>query len=53
MDEAREVLEEIGLPASSAPASHLGGSGGGIAYNREEFEEIGPRGLDQSPDTRC
>lgn len=50
MAEARAVAEEIGsLPLVIRPAFTLGGSGGGIAYNREEFEEIAARGLDLSP----
>ncbi|MDX1679550.1 MAG: carbamoyl-phosphate synthase large subunit [Akkermansiaceae bacterium] len=50
MEEAWKVLDEIGtLPLIVRPAFTLGGSGGGIAYNREEFEEIVTRGLDLSP----
>ncbi len=50
MEEARKVAEEIGtLPLIIRPAFTLGGQGGGIAYNREEFEEIITRGLDLSP----
>ncbi len=49
MDEAREFMDEIGLPAIIRPAFTLGGSGGGIAYNVDEFEEIVRRGLDASP----
>jgi carbamoyl-phosphate synthase large subunit len=48
MSEAWEVLEETGLPAIIRPAFTLGGSGGGVAYNREEFEDICNRGLDAS-----
>jgi carbamoyl-phosphate synthase large subunit len=48
MDEAWAFLEEIGLPAIIRPAFTLGGTGGGIAYNRDEFEEIVKRGLDAS-----
>ena len=52
LDEAREVAAEIGrYPVIIRPAYTLGGSGGGIAYNREEFEEIVTRGLDMSPVT--
>src|ERR671912_261924 len=51
MEEARKVLEMIGLPAIIRPAFTLGGTGGGIAYNREEFETIVQRGLDLSPVT--
>ena len=38
---------------SSGPSFTLGGTGGGIAYNREEFREIVERGLDARPPTRC
>jgi carbamoyl-phosphate synthase large subunit len=48
MDEAFAFLDEIGLPAIIRPAFTLGGSGGGIAYNREEFESIVRRGIDAS-----
>jgi carbamoyl-phosphate synthase large subunit len=48
--EAREIAAEIGsFPLVIRPAFTLGGAGGGIAYNRQEFEEIVHRGLDQSP----
>ncbi|HEX2447813.1 MAG TPA: carbamoyl-phosphate synthase large subunit [Methyloceanibacter sp.] len=47
--EALEALPEIGLPAIIRPSFTLGGTGGGIAYNREEFLEIVERGLDASP----
>jgi len=50
MEEARKVALEIGtFPLIVRPAFTLGGSGGGIAYNREEYEEIVARGLDLSP----
>jgi carbamoyl-phosphate synthase large subunit len=49
MEEARRVREQLGLPAVIRPAFTLGGSGGGIAYNQEEFEEIASRGLELSP----
>ena len=50
IDEARKIAERIGtMPLIIRPAYTLGGSGGGIAYNREEFEEIVLRGLDLSP----
>ncbi len=50
MEEARAVAATIGrYPLIIRPAYTLGGSGGGIAYNREEFEEIVTRGLDMSP----
>ncbi|MGE5099298.1 MAG: carbamoyl-phosphate synthase large subunit [Deltaproteobacteria bacterium] len=48
-DEAEVILETIGFPAIIRPSFTLGGTGGGIAYNREEFEEIVRYGLDQSP----
>ena len=47
--EARAVLELTGLPAVIRPSFTLGGTGGGIAYNREEFDEIAERGIDLSP----
>jgi len=50
LEEARAVLEKIGrLPVIIRPAFTLGGTGGGIAYNREEFELLAKRGLDLSP----
>lgn len=51
MDEALDGLEFVGLPAIIRPSFTLAGTGGGIAYNREEFEEIVARGLDLSPTT--
>ncbi|MBK8095318.1 MAG: carbamoyl-phosphate synthase large subunit [Verrucomicrobiaceae bacterium] len=52
MDEARKIADEIGtLPLIIRPAYTLGGTGGGIAYNREEFETITASGLDLSPVT--
>jgi carbamoyl-phosphate synthase large subunit len=51
MVDARVALEEIGLPLIIRPAFTLGGTGGGIAYNIEEFETIVQRGLDASPVT--
>ena len=48
--EAQAVAERIGrLPLIIRPAYTLGGTGGGIAYNREEFEEIAKRGIELSP----
>ena len=48
--EARAIAEQIGrFPLIIRPAYTLGGTGGGIAYNREEFEEMAKRGLDLSP----
>lgn len=49
MDEANEVPKEFGFPVIIRPSFTMGGSGGGIAYNWEEFEEICLRGLDLSP----
>ncbi len=48
LDEAVGFLDEIGLPAIIRPAFTLGGSGGGVAYNREEFEDIVRSGLHES-----
>jgi carbamoyl-phosphate synthase large subunit len=49
MAEAWKVADEIGFPCIIRPSFTMGGSGGGIAYNRDEFEEICTRGLDLSP----
>ena len=49
--EAKEVPLEFGFPCIIRPSFTMGGSGGGIAYNWEEFEEICTRGLDLSPTT--
>jgi len=49
LPEALAALESIGLPAIIRPSFTLGGTGGGIAYNREEFLDIIDRGLDASP----
>ena len=43
------ALETVGLPAIIRPAFTLGGTGGGVAYNREEFEQIARSGIDASP----
>ena len=51
MDEALDGLEFVGLPAIIRPSFTLAGTGGGIAYNLEEFREIVERGLDLSPTT--
>ncbi len=48
-DQALEALDTIGLPAIIRPSFTLGGTGGGVAYNREEFEDIVSRGLRASP----
>ncbi len=47
--EAMRHLDKIGLPAIIRPAFTLGGTGGGVAYNREEFEQIARSGIDASP----
>lgn len=49
MEEAQEILKMTGFPAVLRPAFTLGGSGGGIAYNMDEFNSIITRGLDLSP----
>ncbi|MCK7544014.1 carbamoyl-phosphate synthase large subunit [Marinobacter bryozoorum] len=49
MEEAWKVADDIGFPCIIRPSFTMGGSGGGIAYNRDEFEEICTRGLDLSP----
>ncbi|HBF06714.1 MAG TPA: carbamoyl phosphate synthase large subunit, partial [Gammaproteobacteria bacterium] len=49
MDEALEIQNEIGFPCIIRPSFTMGGTGGGIAYNIEEFKEICHRGLDLSP----
>ena len=49
MEEALAAVEHLGYPSIIRPSFTLGGSGGGVAYNREEFEEICARGLDLSP----
>src|SRR6516165_6252158 len=51
LEEALEGLEYVGLPAIIRPSFTLAGTGGGIAYNLEEFREIVERGLDLSPTT--
>ena len=49
LDDALKLLETTGLPAIIRPSFTLGGTGGGVAYNREEFVEIVRTGLDASP----
>ncbi|MBL6945221.1 MAG: carbamoyl-phosphate synthase large subunit [Rhodospirillales bacterium] len=49
MGEARQAMDDIGLPLIIRPSFTLGGEGGGIAYNREEFEQIVAGGLAKSP----
>ncbi len=51
LEEARAALATTGLPAVIRPSFTLGGTGGGIAYNREEFEQIVAGGLEASPTT--
>ncbi|MBB5015009.1 carbamoyl-phosphate synthase large subunit [Rehaibacterium terrae] len=48
-EQALEIQSRVGFPTIIRPSFTLGGSGGGIAYNREEFEEIVKRGLELSP----
>ncbi len=49
MDECMAALDDIGLPAIIRPAFTLGGTGGGVAYNRSEYEHFCRTGLDASP----
>ena len=51
MSEAYGVLEMVGFPCIIRPSFTMGGTGGGIAYNKEEFDEICSNGLDLSPTT--
>ncbi len=51
VDEARVALERVGLPCLIRPSFTMGGSGSAIAYNKDEFETLVRRGLDQSPTT--
>ena len=51
VEEAREIVEDTGYPAIVRPSFTLGGTGGGIAYNRDEFEVTVRKGLDASPIT--
>ncbi|MDE2085991.1 MAG: carbamoyl-phosphate synthase large subunit [Xanthomonadaceae bacterium] len=48
-EQALDIQTRVGFPTIIRPSFTLGGSGGGIAYNKEEFEEIAKRGLDLSP----
>ncbi|MEM8785599.1 MAG: carbamoyl phosphate synthase large subunit, partial [Pseudomonadota bacterium] len=52
LDEAFEALDFVGLPAILRPSFTLGGTGGGIAYNKTEFRDIAQRALDASPATQ-
>ena len=49
LEEAEQIADRFGFPCIIRPSFTMGGSGGGIAYNREEFEQICRRGLDLSP----
>src|SRR5271157_3704263 len=49
LDEARRLVQEIGLPCVVRPSFTLGGTGSSIAYNRDEFDHLVRRGLDLSP----
>jgi carbamoyl-phosphate synthase large subunit len=49
LDEARAVVQHTGLPAVVRPSFTLGGTGGGVAWNDEELEEVASRGLELSP----
>ncbi|MEM6692042.1 MAG: carbamoyl phosphate synthase large subunit, partial [Planctomycetota bacterium] len=51
LEDARAVLDDVGLPAIVRPSFTMGGSGGGIAYNRDDFDAMVRNGLDQSPTT--
>ena len=49
MEQAYEALEKVGFPCIIRPSFTMGGTGGGIAYNKEEFDEVCQRGLALSP----
>ena len=49
IEEARAIVDDVGFPAIIRPSFTLGGTGGAIAYNRDEFEAFVRRGIDQSP----
>jgi carbamoyl-phosphate synthase large subunit len=49
MEEAREIVKQVGFPAIIRPSFTLGGTGGGIAYNMEEYERMALAGIDASP----
>ncbi|MDP9086536.1 MAG: carbamoyl phosphate synthase large subunit, partial [Pseudomonadota bacterium] len=51
VEEALAAIDEVGLPAVIRPSFTLGGTGGGIAYNRDEYEAIVRAGLEASPTT--
>ena len=48
LQEAREIVKEIGLPAVIRPSFTLGGTGGGIAFNIKEYEELAEQGIELS-----
>ncbi|HEX6693355.1 MAG TPA: carbamoyl-phosphate synthase large subunit [Longimicrobiales bacterium] len=48
-EDAQQIIQQVGYPAIIRPSFTLGGTGGGIAYNRDEFEAAVRRGIDQSP----
>ena len=52
LSEALSCMDDVGLPAIIRPSFTMGGTGGGIAYNRDEYIEIVERGLDASPTTQ-
>lgn len=52
MEEALAVAADVGFPCIIRPSFTMGGTGGGIAYNREEFEEICERGFGSLSDQR-
>ena len=49
LEEAREALKDLGLPSIIRPSFTMGGTGGGVAYNKDEFEKIILEGLEASP----
>jgi carbamoyl-phosphate synthase large subunit len=49
LEQAHEALEKVGFPCIIRPSFTMGGTGGGIAYNKEEFDEICQRGIELSP----
>jgi carbamoyl-phosphate synthase large subunit len=51
LEDAWRIQDDVGFPTIVRPSFTLGGTGGGIAYNREEFEEVVKHGLEQSPTT--
>ncbi|WP_153555346.1 carbamoyl-phosphate synthase large subunit [Roseimaritima sediminicola] len=51
LEEARQVLDRVGLPCVVRPSFTMGGSGSAIAYNRDDFDALVQNGLDQSPVT--